>query len=211
MPTLRQVLDLLSRDELLALVDAHGVIVGSRRAKAHLADRLEEKGLAPDLLLGGLSRDRLGELCRALGLDDGGRAKAPLIERLSGGPSTSTPAPQLALPLGEVAPPSRAPASRRPSVPPASAPRGERPTQDALESHLWEAANILRGSPVDRTDWKSFILLFLSGWHETSRVSGASCLSNLWSTFVGVPASAAGTSVISARTYSLPWQGPPLL
>jgi hypothetical protein len=23
-----------------------------------------------------------------------------------------------------------------------------------LESHLWEAANILRGSPVDRTDWK---------------------------------------------------------
>jgi type I restriction-modification system DNA methylase subunit len=27
-----------------------------------------------------------------------------------------------------------------------------------LESHLWEAANILRGSPVDRTDWKSYIL-----------------------------------------------------
>lgn len=30
-----------------------------------------------------------------------------------------------------------------------------------LESHLWEAANILRGSPVDRTDWKSFILPLL--------------------------------------------------
>ncbi|MCB0150274.1 MAG: hypothetical protein KDE01_21825, partial [Caldilineaceae bacterium] len=28
-------------------------------------------------------------------------------------------------------------------------------TLDELESHLWEAANILRGSPVDRTDWKS--------------------------------------------------------
>lgn len=27
-----------------------------------------------------------------------------------------------------------------------------------LESHLWQAANILRGSPVDRTDWKSYIL-----------------------------------------------------
>ena len=26
-----------------------------------------------------------------------------------------------------------------------------------LESHLWEAANILRGSPVDRTDWKSYV------------------------------------------------------
>ena len=27
-----------------------------------------------------------------------------------------------------------------------------------LESCLWKAANILRGSPVDRTDWKSYIL-----------------------------------------------------
>ena len=30
-----------------------------------------------------------------------------------------------------------------------------------LESHLWEAANILRGSPVDRSDWKSYILPLL--------------------------------------------------
>jgi type I restriction enzyme M protein len=30
-----------------------------------------------------------------------------------------------------------------------------------LESHLWEAANILRGSPVDRADWKSYILPLL--------------------------------------------------
>ncbi len=39
----------------------------------------------------------------------------------------------------------------------------ERPplTLSQLESHLWEAANILRGSPVDRTDWKSYILPLL--------------------------------------------------
>ncbi len=30
-----------------------------------------------------------------------------------------------------------------------------------LESHLWEAANILRGSPLDRADWKSYILPLL--------------------------------------------------
>jgi type I restriction enzyme M protein len=30
-----------------------------------------------------------------------------------------------------------------------------------IESHFWEAANILRGSPVDRTDWKSYILPLL--------------------------------------------------
>ncbi|MCB9520293.1 MAG: SAM-dependent DNA methyltransferase [Myxococcales bacterium] len=34
-------------------------------------------------------------------------------------------------------------------------------TLSHLESHLWEAANILRGSPVDRTDWKSYILPLL--------------------------------------------------
>ena len=34
-------------------------------------------------------------------------------------------------------------------------------TLSQLESHLWEAANILRGSPVDRTDWKSYILPLL--------------------------------------------------
>ncbi len=33
-----------------------------------------------------------------------------------------------------------------------------------LKSTLWEAANILRGSAVDRTDWKGYILplLFLN-------------------------------------------------
>ena len=34
-------------------------------------------------------------------------------------------------------------------------------TLRTLEAHLWEAANILRGSPVDRTDWKSYILPLL--------------------------------------------------
>jgi type I restriction enzyme M protein len=37
----------------------------------------------------------------------------------------------------------------------------EQLTLSELESHLWEAANILRGSPVDRTDWKSYILPLL--------------------------------------------------
>jgi type I restriction enzyme M protein len=33
-------------------------------------------------------------------------------------------------------------------------------TQD-LKSHLWECAEILRGSAVDRTDWKAYILPLL--------------------------------------------------
>ena len=45
-------------------------------------------------------------------------------------------------------------------------------TLSQLVSHLWEAANILRGSPVDRSDWKSYILPLLffkricDQWHE---------------------------------------------
>ena len=31
-------------------------------------------------------------------------------------------------------------------------------TQDDLKSTLWGAANTLRGSAVDRTDWKGYIL-----------------------------------------------------
>jgi len=34
-------------------------------------------------------------------------------------------------------------------------------TDRELQSHLWEAANILRGSAVDRTDWKGYILPLL--------------------------------------------------
>ena len=30
-----------------------------------------------------------------------------------------------------------------------------------LESHLWNCAEILRGSAVDRTDWKAYILPLL--------------------------------------------------
>jgi type I restriction enzyme M protein len=39
-----------------------------------------------------------------------------------------------------------------------TAPPPETDAREKLESHLWEAANILRGSPLDRTDWKSYIL-----------------------------------------------------
>ncbi|WP_441291478.1 hypothetical protein ACSRUE_14355 [Sorangium sp. KYC3313] len=44
MPTPRQVLDHLSRNELLALADPHRLIIGDRRAKTHIADRIEMTG-----------------------------------------------------------------------------------------------------------------------------------------------------------------------
>ena len=34
-------------------------------------------------------------------------------------------------------------------------------TLQDLKSHLWDCADILRGSAVDRTDWKGYILPLL--------------------------------------------------
>ncbi|XXT22068.1 hypothetical protein WME94_10965 [Sorangium sp. So ce429] len=108
MPTPRQVLDRLSRNELLALADAHRLIIGDRRVKAHIADRIEMTGPPMLELLAGLSRDRLAELCRLLGLDGGGRAKAPLITRLAGS-SQQALAFALSSPGAAVSPPPRPP------------------------------------------------------------------------------------------------------
>ncbi len=41
-----------------------------------------------------LSRDRLKELCRALGLDDSGKEKAAIVERIVGGKAPSQPPPK---------------------------------------------------------------------------------------------------------------------
>ena len=57
-------------------------------------------------ILGDLKRDRLKELCRALGLDDGGREKAVIIERLGGRSPAARSAPvQAALDFGEASVP----------------------------------------------------------------------------------------------------------
>ena len=154
MPSKRQVLDLLTRDELLSVVDRFELSPPDRRAKDGILETIaSSKKATLGELLPELPRDRLKELCTALGLDETGRDKATLFARILGGP------------------PGRSQTSRAPSAPPrpsdvrvqklpAPAASGAI-TLSELESHLWEAANILRGSPVDRTDWKSYILPLL--------------------------------------------------
>jgi type I restriction enzyme M protein len=152
MPTKRDVLEQLKRDELLATADRFGLDVPDRRVRGDLVDVLagsRKAGLAG--ILEDLSRIRLKEICRALDLDDSGREKAALITRLAGRD-------------GHVP-------STKPELKPAPAPRSSRPstalapgqlTREALERHLWSAADILRGS-IDSSDYKNYILglLFL--------------------------------------------------
>ncbi len=151
MPSKRDVLALLSRDELLAVVDKFDLSPPDRRAKDGLVETVAaSKRATLAELLPDLSRDRLKELCRSLGLDDGGREKTLLIDRLTGARGASeTPSP-------------RSNGAARSSTPPVEIAPDDKLTTDKLEGYLWSAADILRGS-IDSSDYKGFIfgLLFL--------------------------------------------------
>src|SRR5438045_1213128 len=97
-------------------------------------------------MLGLLPRDSLKAVCRALGLDESGKEKVVLVERLVGSPVAKNGA----TPNGETA-----------GADAVSVPEGKL-TTEALERYLWSAADILRGQ-IDSGDYKNFIfnLLFL--------------------------------------------------
>lgn len=151
----RDVLQLLSRDELATLVERFALTVTDRRTKDSLVEALaSSKKVSLADALGDLTRDRLKELCRALDLDESGREKLVLVERLMNGKkmeklATSKRAANgsngAAKPLDQV-----------------DIGDGEKLTVDRLERYLWSAADILRGS-IDSSDYKNFIfgLLFL--------------------------------------------------
>jgi type I restriction enzyme M protein len=157
MPTKRDVLAQFSRDELVGAADQFDLEVADRRLKDQLVDAVassKKAGLAD--ILGVLSRDRLKDLCRALGLDDGGKEKAALVDRLTG----ASPAASKAVPA-----PTKSNGVPRAVAPPTDKidlAAGERLTVERLEAYLWSAADILRGS-IDSSDYKNFIfgLLFL--------------------------------------------------
>lgn len=79
----RAILEFLTRDELISIADAFDLQVDDRRVRAKLVEAAaSSKKATLEAFLPDLSRDRLKELCRFRFLDDAGREKAPLIERL---------------------------------------------------------------------------------------------------------------------------------
>lgn len=112
MPNKRDVLEALKRDELQEAADRFHVSVRDRRVRDDLIDALassRKAGLAG--ILEGLARYRLKEVCRGLNLDDSGREKALLINRLTGrdGHAVSPPEPARAVATVEKKTPSPAP------------------------------------------------------------------------------------------------------
>ena len=92
MPTKRAILAELTPAELRDNLDYYELTVDDRRVKAQLENALARSRRARiDEILGGLSRNRLKELCRSFGLDDSGRRKSDIAERLAGS-SAAAPA-----------------------------------------------------------------------------------------------------------------------
>ena len=144
MPTQRAILVRLSRDELLGVIDAYELDVPDRRIKDRLVEVLvASEQVQLDDILQAFPRARLKALCRECDLDDSGREKALLVERLTGQAVVTTNADDVATEN-------------------AALPLSGMLTVDRLERYLWSAADILRGS-IDSSDYKSYIfgLLFL--------------------------------------------------
>lgn len=158
MPTKRAVLEALARDELLTVLDSHFLTVDDRRKRDLLVDTLAAaRSVKLDDALSALPRNRLKELCRQFDLDDSGREKSALVDRLldkqdAPEASASTPATN-----GRKRKTNGAPQPEEVELAP-----GDKLTREKLERYLWQAADILRGQ-IDSSDYKNFIfgLLFL--------------------------------------------------
>ena len=133
------------------------VEVPDRRAKTNLVEALSASRRARLAdYLSELSRDRLKDVCRGVGVDDSGREKSALVDRLTNAAATASEPPASKRNGGT------GPAAAKVQPQQVEVKLGERLTLDRLERHLWSAADILRGS-IDSSDYKSFIfgMLFL--------------------------------------------------
>ncbi len=151
----RDALSTLSKKRLVELAQGFELDLPTRASKEKVVDALARSGRAPyTQILAALSRDELKSICRDGGLDDRGKAKASIAERILGRVNAA------AKPAKPIKP--AKPTDVRPSD--EASESGEDPgklTLEKLESQLWGAANILRGA-IDAADFKHYIfgLLF---------------------------------------------------
>lgn len=153
MPKKREILGALTRPELLDLASRFEIHANARTPKDDLVHALGSSHRATiPLILERISRDRLKEICRALGLDDSGKEKGAIIERLAGTKGETEP----------VSSSGRNGSKRNGNGEQVDLPLSDTLTRDQLERYLWSAADILRGS-IDSSDYKGYIfgLLFL--------------------------------------------------
>ena len=90
----RTALAVLHRERLAQITQHYELEVGDRRIALHHVDAIvRARRVSFADVLGLLSRDELKSICHTLGLDEGGREKQVLIDRIlgtAGGPAAST-------------------------------------------------------------------------------------------------------------------------
>jgi hypothetical protein len=115
MASKRSVLALLSRAELLDVVDRFELSIQDRRKRDDVFETVAgSKRATLAAILPDLPRDRLKDLCRTLNLDDSGREKSALVDRLTGNGEAS-PEPKRVRANKSRAPSREKPAARSPS------------------------------------------------------------------------------------------------
>src|ERR1044071_4391781 len=153
MATNRAILEHLSRPELRALIDGAELEVADRRVREDLIKAAaSSRKIVLDEVLARYPRERLKELGRALGLDDGGKEKAPIVARLLG-------CEERALPLVERTKPSNSDERAAQSVKRGSTRKAATVGSGDLgfEAKLWQAADKLRNN-MDAAEYKHVVL-----------------------------------------------------
>jgi type I restriction enzyme M protein len=166
----RDVLALLSRDELTGIVDRFELVVRDRRKRDDLIEAVAASRKATLAeVLPGLPRDRLKELCRTLDLDDSGREKTVLVDRLGGGREGASPASpgtvgRVQTTLFKDDQPTPPKPSKSDAPPPRQRPggngsQGQKKNGGDLgfEATLWQAADKLRNN-LDAAEYKHVVL-----------------------------------------------------
>jgi type I restriction enzyme M protein len=143
MPSKRQIVELLKRDELLAVVDQFGLEPPDRRGKDGLVNTVTSSRKATlNEILVIFKRATLKELCRGLGLDTSGKKKQSLVDRLTGVSAVAKSSFSLKHPP-------------KPEPKPESKQKAK--NEKGFEESLWDSANRLRGS-VESSEYKHVVL-----------------------------------------------------
>lgn len=167
----RTILDTLKRNRLHAVADAEGIDLPTRRELEPMRAALSSsKQLTLEKLLGHLSRDELKAACRALGLDDGGRAKSELEARILGNGSGTEQAELFTGNGGgngsradragatvEDEPAQNGSKAKKKRGRKAKSKENNGNGITALTKELWQAAVELRGS-IEPADYKRYVL-----------------------------------------------------
>ncbi len=160
-PTQRTALDTLTKTRLVELASGFELDLPQSKSKAAFVDALAASRRSSfEKVLELLKRDELKAICRAHDLDDGGKSKQQIIDRILGKESGSGSVETKSKGKGKVETAVKTRSTKKATSAKENTP--ERTGTLGFESKLWEAADLLRNN-MDPAEYKHVVLglLFL--------------------------------------------------